>query len=208
MKVYFACSQYLPSHVRESISQTIEEIGAKTERQDYKDTNRSNDNFNEAQRIFQNNLKNIKSSDIVIAEASYISSGIGYEISFALTEKKPVIVLFNLNMHTDDPRHIKEIPLSLKGNPSKYLLLKEYDSANLQKIIEHSIGDARAVMDTKFILIIPPIIDRYLEWNVKERGKSKAEITREAIEEWMKRDDSYQKYLNENDMYSAEEIHK
>ena len=64
--------------------------------------------------------------------------------------------------------------------------------------LQLALKDAKSLADTKFILIIPAEIDRYLEWNVREKGVSKAEITRDSIEKVMHTDEAYSKYLKDN----------
>lgn len=194
MKIYLTYSKRLPANVVEELKNALEKLASKVELRDHSQ-DLDTYNFDEARKLFQRNIKGIKSSDIIVVECSYASSGLGYEISHAIDEKKPLIALYNLNIDKEHPRHIKRIPISLKGNPSKYLILKEYDHNSLKKTLELAVNDAKALADTKFILIIPASIDRYLEWNVKERGKSKAEITREAIEKQMQEDQRYQEYL-------------
>jgi nucleoside 2-deoxyribosyltransferase len=151
--------------------------------------------FNEAQKVVKTNAKLIKNSDFVVAEVSFFSGTTGYDISFALEEKKPIIVLYNLVDYRGDSRSIKTLPVTLKGNTSKYIIAREYDNKTLKRTLELAIKDAKDLADTKFILIIPPEIDRYLEWNVKVKGIAKAEITRQAVEEMMKKDKEYISYL-------------
>ena len=151
--------------------------------------------FENAKKAFINNTKCIKNADIVIAEISDTNSDIGYEVSFALEEKKPVIAMYS-NAGQEHGRHT--IPTALMGNPARHLMLREYELRNIDKTLELAIRDALELIDTKFILIIPPHIDSYLEWNVKERGRAKADITREALERTMKEDKEYQTYITKN----------
>jgi len=193
MKVYFAYSIYCTKQQVEMFrnyfeSRNITLITRKIP------TDPKTIDFKEAEQIFNSNVKNIKASDLILVEASYASSGLGYDIALALQEKKPVLVFYNMSINKDDVRHIKNVPVDLKGNKNRYLILKEYDTANFEKLLDIAIADAKALTDTKFILIIPPEIDRYLEWNVKEKGISKAEITRKAVEEKMANDKEYSEY--------------
>ncbi len=139
----------------------------------------------------------LKNSDVYIADISEPSVGIGYEISQAILLRKPVLAL----KYQKAPYH----PLStIKGNKNPYMRYKEYNERTIDTILKQFLDEAKDKIDTKFILIIPAEIDRYLEWNVRERGKPKAEITREAIEAMMLNDAKYQEYLKNNEYPDVE----
>lgn len=196
MKIYYTYSAQLPDEVTNKISEIISGMGGSVKSR-IRPSSYQDFNLKEAEDVYKNNVKQIKMADLVIADISYVSSGVGYEVSLALDEKKPVICLYNLKDLKNSENLIKSVPVNLKGNTSKYLILKEYDLTSLKKTLELAIKDAKSLADTKFILIIPPEIDRYLEWNVKEKGVSKAEITRQAVENMMKDDRAYMEYMKE-----------
>lgn len=196
MKVYYTYSLKLPEEAILKVKQIIEDFGGKVQSRK-RPSDYSSFDPKEAENVYHNNLKLIKSSDIVIADISYTSSGVGYEVSLALSEKKPVVCIYNLREYENKSSLLSSVPVNLKGNTSKYLILKEYSLSTLKKTLELAIKDAKDLADTKFILIIPPEIDKYLEWNVKEKGIAKAEITRNAVEDLMKRDKEYAQYLKE-----------
>lgn len=196
MKIYFTYTKTLQPSITNRITEYLTTAGHKvSSRQRMEDYGTVS--FENARTAFNLNVKNIKNCDVILAEVSYSSSGLGYEISLALEEKKPVIAIYNMTEDLNHPKHIPSVPTSLKGNTSKYLLLREYDLKNLEKILELAMKDTKDLVDTKFILIIPPEIDKYLEWNARERNKAKAEVTREAIEKIMLEDEKYQEYLKQ-----------
>lgn len=141
-------------------------------------------------QIFKKVHNWIKEADIIVAEISTPSSGVGHEIFLALSERKPVLALYH-----EDARSDKDA--TLKGNPSKYLDVSVYNSKTLDKIIKEFINDAKQKIDTKFILIISPEIDRYLEWSADYRRMHKAQIVRNAVEKEMEEDEDYKKYMKE-----------
>lgn len=145
-------------------------------------------------KIYTEATKRIRSSDVVIAEASYyLSPGLGFELGFALHEKKPVLVLVSKKSAVV----MSEV---IEGNPSRYFSYKKYETKNdLADIIENFLVKAKDKLDTKFILIISPEIDRYLEWSSDFKRIHKAEAVREAIEEKMEKDEDYKRYLKENE---------
>lgn len=136
--------------------------------------------------------KALKNSDILIADVTQGSAGIGYNISFAVSLKKPVLVLRKkmksekLVHHLIDSGKIKQI---------KY---EEYTTAqDIQEHIKQFIKSSKEIMDTKFIMIISPEIDKYLEWASDYKRMHKAQIVRNAITTYMEADKDWQEFLQE-----------
>ena len=143
-------------------------------------------------QIYKTATKRIKSSDVVIAEASYhLSPGLGFELGFALHEKKPVLVLIN----SESDAVLSEV---IEGNPSKLLENESYtDKTDLNKKLLSFLKSSKQKLDTKFILIISPEIDKYLEWTSDNRRMHKAQVVRNAIEDMMKKDKDYEDFLSQ-----------
>ena len=192
MKVYFTYSQDLESSLVTNIHDQIKEFGHEVKDRFFLPTNRPT--TAESEEIFKKSIKNIQEAEIIVAEVSYICMGVAYEISVALEQRKPVLVLCNLDELNPNNRDMGCLPPHIKGNTSKYLILKEYKMRNLVKCIELGLKDARSLVNTKFLLIIPHEIDVYLEWCVKERGMAKAAATREALKAMMKHNEDFIKY--------------
>ena len=74
--------------------------------------------------IFKRDILWLNTSDIVIAEVTTPSLGVGYEIGIAETLNLPILCLFNKNM-------INNISAMLIGN--KKLICKEYSNFNNAK---------------------------------------------------------------------------
>ncbi len=141
-------------------------------------------NFQDA---YKNNMKSIKNADILVAEVTNLSSGIGYLISTALNLKKPVLALFQKNSG-------KKPSTMIKGSTAnKLVFFEEYTSDSIDNISKKFVRSVKNIMDTKFILIISPEIDRYLEWASDHKRMHKAQIVREAVEEMMKKDKEWKK---------------
>lgn len=134
----------------------------------------------------------IKAADVLIADITAPSNGVGHEIFLALNEGKPVLALYAYDSKT--PRD-----LSVRGNPSRLFKTKSYTKGNLEETLQAFCEDAKSKLDTKFILIISPEIDKYIRWSAEKRRLHKAQIVREAIESRMEKDEEYTKYLSEFD---------
>lgn len=135
-------------------------------------------------------MNSIKQCDMVIAEISTKSSGLGYEIAVALNERKPIMAIYR----GSEKEHSS---LSLSSNPSRLLKVMSYTSEDLHAKAEEFIAFAKEQIDTKFILIISPEIDKYLAWASDERRMHKAQIVRNAVEDMMHKDKDYKQFVKD-----------
>lgn len=140
---------------------------------------------NKLENIFLKNDKLIKECDIFIVELSSTDSKIGFEIARALEEKK-VVLCFENDKNQEE--------IVFHGNDKKQLILKKYAKSSISKNLSDGIKDAERKLDSKFILIISPEMDRYLNWASKEKRTHKAQIVRTAVEQMIKKDKDYRKY--------------
>lgn len=133
--------------------------------------------------------RQLKDTDIVIAEVTEADGKVGYEVARAISEKKMVIALKNSAK--------KSVEIEALHNSSRSLLYYEYDKHNIEDVIITATDEAKSKLDTKFILIISAEIDRYLEWASQNKRMHKAQIVRDAIESVIGKDKDYKKYLAE-----------
>lgn len=130
--------------------------------------------------------KALKDADVLVAEITESAAGTGYDIHTAVSLKKPVLVL----RRKDEGRKLVHHPIT--AGESKLLKYKEYKTiAEAEKYIQEFRDEAASMLDTKFILIISPEIDRYLEWAADYRRMHKAQIVRNAVEKKMGNDEEY-----------------
>lgn len=189
MKAFFIADRK-DEHLYSSYTQIIEELKSQGLDVDDSHIHRTpeQDEMN-VEMAYKNNLRGIKNADFVIAEISKLSSGIGFLIASALNEKKPVVVLNNTAVN---PKPSKMI----KGAQNRLLIYFPYETSAIKDVINKALTNIKQKLDTKFILIIPAEIDRYLEWASKERRMHKAQLVREAVENIIEEDLDYQNYLN------------
>lgn len=132
--------------------------------------------------------KNIKDTDILIVEVTNADANIGYQIARALEEKKVVITL------EDDKNDTKYAVVH--GNSSKQMIQYTYNSKNIVETINEATKEAISRLDSKFILIISPEMDRYLNWASKVKRTHKAQLVRSALEALIKKDREYKDYID------------
>jgi predicted DNA-binding protein len=137
-------------------------------------------------------VKQLHNADIVITDNTFSVAGVGYDVATAINLKKPVLVL-KLKSKT------KPGPHTLNTLENRLLTYTEYTEEKLEEILNNFLKSAKEKLDTKFILIISPEIDRYLEWAGKNRRMHKAQIVRNAVEKELKTDEDYKAHLKQQE---------
>jgi len=84
------------------------------------------------QEVYERDINWIKNCDVLIAEVSVPSHGVGYEIGFALNIGKPVLCLYQKE---------RRVSKMITGNKNSALNVQEYTD------IENAILQARAFLD-------------------------------------------------------------
>lgn len=139
----------------------------------------------EATAFYKKLIKWKHQSDLVVVEGSYASFGVGQEITYTLTQEKPVIVL-----------HIKGWrPHILTALGTEYLYIVEYDLDNLKQTLTEYIDYAKEAADTRFNFFISPEIDAFLNSVSKKKKIARAVFLRQLIEEDMKKNKRYLKEI-------------
>lgn len=195
MKVYFSATITENNELKNSYKEIIETLKKQGHKvleygsDQIEPQNLLNRNEEEIKKVYKELDNFLKQADVYIAEISQPSIGIGYEISQAISNRKPVLALNH--KHKSDFQPLATI----EGNKSKYLQHATYTEGNLKNIVNDFLNTAKQKLDTKFILIIPAEIDRYLEWASDYKRMHKAQIVRNAIENYMEKDEEWQEFL-------------
>lgn len=120
-------------------------------------------------------------ADLMVAEVSYPSFGVGQELEYMLSRDKPVIAI-----------HLEErTPHLLIEAGGEYLQTAEYRPDNLEKTLKDYIDYAKDFADTRFNFFISSEIDAFLGWVAKKRKVPRAVFLRQLIEEDMKKNKKY-----------------
>lgn len=148
------------------------------------------ESIRDKKQVFKQLTKWIDKADILIAEISTPSLGVGQEINYALSKKKPVLGLYIKS--TTHP-----IPAMLQGSPSRLVALASYNLTNIEKILKKYFKNTFIKKETpciRFTFRITPLIQKYLDWQKNINKIPKAEFLREAIiEKIIKPDKKFQK---------------
>lgn len=186
MKVLFVYSQNDPKLNKNysAISQSLENAGNKIVVFKLDD----NTSSEQAAKEYQKLIASLKKIDFVVVEGTSPANGIGFLIATAINEKKPVLTL------VDSKTKEKREAFWNFASKSKLLTFNEYELKTVEQVISQFNNSVKKVIDTKFILIISPEIDSYLQWASDNRRMHKAQVVRRAVEEVMRDDKEYKKY--------------
>ncbi|HLD03926.1 MAG TPA: hypothetical protein VJC17_04095 [Candidatus Dojkabacteria bacterium] len=188
MKIFFIGGRKDQKHYQVSLDvlKKIEAYGHQVDKSQMESTYKHDEEHIED--TYKRDYSSIKKSDVVIVESSETSSGIGFLIATALNEKKPVLVLNNSNIN-------KKPSITLKSAKNKLFTFSEYTPQTIDVILKSFFVKIKALLDTKFILIISPEIDKYLQWASNFKRMHKAQLVRNAVEEMMERDREFKSFL-------------
>jgi 1-aminocyclopropane-1-carboxylate deaminase/D-cysteine desulfhydrase-like pyridoxal-dependent ACC family enzyme len=186
MKVLFVYSQNDPKLNKNysAISQSLENAGNKIVV--FKLDNSTSSE--QAAKEYQKLIASLKKIDFVVVEGTSPANGIGFLIATAINEKKPVLTL------VDSKTKEKREAFWNFASKSKLLTFNEYELKTIEEVISQFNNSVKKVIDTKFILIISPEIDSYLQWASDNRRMHKAQVVRRAVEEVMRNDKEYKKH--------------
>jgi hypothetical protein len=186
MKIHFAASNHdldahLPDYLK--IISTIEKLGHSLTRE-WLDSDRArqqqkHDYSQEEYRgIWQEVKRSMLASDVVILEATQNSYSVGYQTAFALSNKKPVLVLTRNT-------HISKTIIAGEDNP--LLSIVVYTDQTLAKNIEAFLAKYNVTkQDLRFNMMLDRETQMYLEVESYQSGKTKARIIRDILKREMK----------------------
>ncbi len=117
----------------------------------------------------------IHSADCLIAETSFPSTSIGYEVALALRVGKPVLILFS----EGDP------PSLLGQHKDEKLIAEKYTDHSLNEILKNFIGYVEGKHDLRFTFFITPPLISYLDEVSKKNKLPKSVYIRRLIEKDM-----------------------
>ena len=140
----------------------------------FKETEESVRLMNRDDRIaFLKKVENhVKASSFVIAETSFPSVSVGYEIALALRLAKPVLVLYS------------------EGDPPSLLTYHNYDRLHTEKYTINSVGTIiddfiryiEGMHDTRFTFFLPEELNAYLESASKKKKMTKSMYLRQLLQ--------------------------
>ena len=177
MKIYFVASisgrnKYLPQY--ETIVKALQKLGHSVTEDTLRPSHDEVYGLSDTEKVdfYKQVLKWIANNDIVVAETSHPSLGVGHEISVALERGKPVIVLYTEG----------HAPHFLEGLETDKLIIEKYTPDNVEKILANAIDFAISQADTRFNFFISPKQVSYLDYIAKTKKIPRSVYLRNLIE--------------------------
>jgi len=135
--------------------------------------------------IYNSVIQEINNSDLFIADISYPSGGVGYQVYHAFYQKKPIIILFTKNKQSNPSMVIRGI------KSKKFFTLKYNDLEDLKKNLLPLVQKAKKELKVRFHLVIDNKEYSFIETAANNLGISKTEYLKKLISSARK------KFLNE-----------
>lgn len=128
--------------------------------------------------IYNQVFEKIDKSDIFIADISYPSGGVGYQIYHAYYQKKPVIIIYTENKKTNPS-------VVIRGIDSKKVQTFHYDSfTKLKKALPGLINKALKKIKVRFNLVLTNNELTFLNKQARLRHISTTKMLRKIIGEY------------------------
>lgn len=129
----------------------------------------------EFDKIYKNVIAKINNSDIFIADITYASGGIGYQIYHAFYQKKPIIIIYTENKRSNPSMVIRGIK-SKKVKIIKYINLDDLED-NLIK----TLNKTKRQLKTRFNLVMNNKNYVFVEKMAKNNNISKTQYINNLI---------------------------
>jgi hypothetical protein len=130
-------------------------------------------------KIYENSIKSLLSSDLIIAEVSTSSIGVGQQIAFGMFYKIPVLILAKKEI--EKARH----SLFIKGTRSTQVSFYYYENTDdIVKNLNHLIKSKFDDNYEKLNFMATKSIKKTLEIESRKRGISQSELLRQIIIRW------------------------
>lgn len=145
-------------------------------------------------QIYQECIKSIKKADIVIIEDTISNFSTGHQITVALQNKKPTLVLWQ------GKKYRQFSQMFIHGIDSDILQVTEYEPNELDEIINTFINKYENASErNRFHLILNNVERNYLDWAQFTKNKSRTKVIKEALKGIIDSDKNYDKYLNKHE---------
>jgi hypothetical protein len=142
--------------------------------------------------VYKENMLSLKEADMLIVEDTISNFSTGHQITVALQDKKPTLVLWqNLK-----PKFFKSN--FIEGIDSEFLQISEYTTESLKDIIRAFINKYENVHEkNRFHLVLNTMERNYLDWAQFIKDKSRTKVIKEALKKEIDSDIEYNAYLRD-----------
>ena len=174
LKVFFACAA-IPDDTRRQVYATVRQLILDLGYGLTYDWMSDIGKISPAELFIKTDLA-IKEADVVVAEVTFPSTGVGQQISLATSRKIPVIAL---KADWEQPGRFTP---GAQGDLMRYF---EYNQVNLKKILRDTLGKIKTERFIKFNLVSTSQINQILETESEKVGQSRSQLLRQIIRNWL-----------------------
>lgn len=123
--------------------------------------------------VYRQSMEDLAKADVLIAEVTYSSFGVGYMVATAIQQKKPTLLL--------SKEGVENLSL-VRDLDDAVVKFHMYNASNVEQIVKEFLAanDLRA-KDLRFNFFVDRQIYNYLRWAALKSGKTKARILRELV---------------------------
>ncbi|PIP56245.1 hypothetical protein COX05_04040 [candidate division WWE3 bacterium CG22_combo_CG10-13_8_21_14_all_39_12] len=136
---------------------------------------------------FKESQKTISASDIVIAHSSIFDIAQSFQLALSLEVRRHTLLLVPVG----DKRS-----KVLEGQDSGLHIKYYSDTKGIRTGINTFTDEMMNKLDAKMFMIIPPTVNKYLDWIVNYTDRSKSDVVRRAVEDVADQDVDYQAFLS------------
>lgn len=134
-----------------------------------------------AKKLYEKAISGINRADLVVAEVSEPSTGVGQQIAYAVENKIPVIALKEKGKSDKNSRFTL-------GSEDDLLKIYSYRLPEISKMLELALSEQSSKRFEKFNFVSTPEINNYLSLKSDMKGISKSQLLRQIIKEKMLQD--------------------
>ncbi|MFH1295188.1 MAG: hypothetical protein ABIH84_01245 [bacterium] len=144
-------------------------------------------------QIYRDCIKSLKEADLVIIEDTVSNFSTGHQITVALQNRKPTLVLWQGKKY----RQFNQ--MFIHGIESDILQVSEYSKENLFDTISIFVSKYENALErNRFHLVLNNVERSYLDWAQFTKNKSRTKVIREALKNGIDADPDYSNYLNKH----------
>lgn len=125
--------------------------------------------------LYESVIQEINRSDIFVADITYPSGGVGYQVYHAFYQKKPTVVLYSESINSNPS-------MIMRGIKSKKFLSLKYDKIeDLETSLPPLLDQAVRQLKVRFHLVLDNNDYTYIEKEARSLGVSKTEFLKSLI---------------------------
>ncbi len=163
----------------EKIDASVEEVILDNVSQDV-----AYDNHEALTKAFKQQLKQMRSADVIFFETSTADTNLGYYLARATSINKPVVIFHRADT---EPAMLSLV----EHNSDKTTAVRYHSDDELYEEVPRAIEFVSEAQDTRFNFFLSPALSNYLDWISKTQKMPRSVFLRRLIDEDIERNEDY-----------------